>query len=368
MEKIDAVKHVLRNVNHGQFVNRILSFFLLFIVIIPVIALAGVVPKQLPQDGLIVVPTDATYGAARDLFITIIDGAKNKIDLSMYQLKDQGMIDALMRASKRGVQIRLVTEKNPYQHSLNQEKSILGGTDQLVKIGIPVKGLAPRFLKINSNAQAHHKILIVDDIYAVIMTCNWDVSSLTKTRDFAVIIYKDKTPEEFHELGKIFDSDWNNKQADNRNTSLIIGPNHQREDFIKLFSTAKQSIKIYQQSYNDEKIASTLEELCHKGIKVKLLMTPFPFGGNEDKNLPFQKRLIKAGGEVHLAKMYIHAKVVIIDDKIFYIGSCNFYPSSLEFNREIGIIIHNVDAVDRLSATFEKDWKDSSAKHDDTEL
>ncbi|EKE01316.1 MAG: nucleic acid binding ob-fold tRNA/helicase-type [uncultured bacterium] len=341
---------------------------ILLIVIIFLLVMGGVSAKfwmgagkkqgaLLPPDGFIVVPEDETYGPARNLFVAMLDKAKHTIDLSMYQLKDQGMIDTLVRAHQRGVRIRIVSEKHPYKHLYNKEKNLHGGVEQLEKLGIPVKGLAPRFSKGNPQAQAHHKILIVDDDCVVVMSGNWDVSTLTATRDFALIINKDKDPLVFQEIKQLFESDWHNKSFEPKNESLIIGPGHQRDQFIKLFSKAKKSIEIYQQSYNDEKIAQALEDICRRGVDVKLLMMPFPFGGQKDGNAGFQDRLIKAGGKVHLVTTrYIHAKVVIIDGKMAYIGSCNFYPPSLDINREVGVLTENASVINRLRDVFKKDW------------
>jgi cardiolipin synthase A/B len=341
----------------------LLKISLFAIVATSVMAVTGVEQKQmllsklLPQDGFVVVPSDETYGDARDLFVAILDGAKSKIDLSMYQLKDQGMIDALIRASKRGVQVRIVTETSPYQHPYTNYKNSCGGVKQLEKIGVPIKGLAPRLLERNPAAQAHQKILIVDDACLVVMSGNWGTPSLTDARDFALIINKDKTPLVFQCVKNVFESDWYNKQVDCKNESLIIGPGNQREQFLELFSKAKKSIEVYQQSYNDEKIASFLEGAARKGIKVKLLMMPFPFGGKKDSNSPFQDRLIKAGGEVRLVETrYIHAKAVIVDGKMAYIGSCNFFPPSLEYNREVGVITKDPSVIKRLREVFRKDW------------
>ncbi len=196
------------------------------------------------------------------------------------------------------------------------------------------------------------------------MSGNWDTPALTNARDFALIISRDKNQKEFQEIKNIFESDWHNKQIDHKSELLIIGPRHQREDFINLFSKAKQRIEIYQQSYNDEKIAKALEDISRKGIKVKLLMMPFPFGGKKDSNSSFQDSLIKSGGEVRLVKTrYIHAKVVIVDGKIAYVGSCNFYPASLDFNREVGVIVQDVSAIKRLRDVFEKDWELAEPKN-----
>lgn len=335
------------NKNKSLFKILVFCFVLLSLIATPTLA-----------NKLIVVPGDKIQGFARDSFTNIIDSAQNKIDLAMYQIKDQGMIEALLRATQRGVKLRIITELNPYKHSYNQDKNKHGGLKQLEKNGIPIKGLPHNILANNPNAHAHYKFLIIDDRYAVVMSCNWDTPTLANTRDFALILSKEKNPIEFWEINRIFNADWQNKKISSTRESLIVGPDHQREKFIKLFSKAHKSIEIYQQSYNDEKIAQALENRCRKGIKVKLLMMPFPFGGSKDKNLPFQIRLVKTKGEVRLVKTrYIHAKVVIIDGKIAYIGSCNFYPHSLNFNREIGVITKNQQAVQKLKDTFDQDWK-----------
>lgn len=189
------------------------------------------------------------------------------------------------------------------------------------------------------------------------MNFNWDTSSLTENRNFALIIYKNNNTNEFQEIENLFDIDWRDNNFFPESTNLIIGPDHQREKFIRLFHQAKKTIRIYQQSYNDEGIADALEKLSHQGIKIQLLMMPFPFGGKKDTNTPFQGRLIKTGGEVKLNKIrYMHAKAVIIDDKMAYIGSCNFYQPSLDFNREVGALTTDKNAIKRLISVFEKDW------------
>lgn len=328
----------------------------LAIAIFFIISLANATPYRLPSDGLIIGPNDEIAGDARDSFVSMLDSAKSKIDLSIYQLRDPAMINAIMRAHNRGVKIRIVTEKHPFKHEYSN-KGNSSELERLTQAGIPIKGLTSR-LAVNNKAQAHHKILIIDSDYAVIMNFNWDTSSLIENRNFALVIGKNNNAKEFQEIESLFDADWKDEKFSPQSGYLVIGPDHQREKFIKLFSQAKKCIRIYQQSYNDEEIVSVLEKLSRQGIKIKLLMMPFPFGGKKDINAPFQKRLIKAGGEVKLNKTrYMHAKAVIIDDEIAYIGSCNFYQPSLDFNREVGALTTNKNAIKRLIDMFEKDYK-----------
>jgi phosphatidylserine/phosphatidylglycerophosphate/cardiolipin synthase-like enzyme len=324
--------------------------------------LGAVMPGSLPPDGLIVVPKDEVYGKARDQFAVMLNAAKSSIDLSMYQLKDQQMIDLLIAAAKRGVAVRIFTEKNPYKHIYNQDKNEHGGLKQLEAVGIVIKGLPKIFAK-HKDAQGHHKVLIIDNEYAVIMSCNWDTPTLKNTRDFGFIISKDKNPDEFAEIVNLFNNDWLNKEYVVKNSNLIVGPGGQREKIATFLNKAKHSIKIYQQSYNDEEIAIVLENIVRRGVSVQLLMIPFPFGGAVDSNVPFQDRLIGVGGKVRLLRSrYIHAKVIIVDDELEYIGSCNFYPPSLDFNREIGIIISDQQAIERLNQVFISDWEKAEEK------
>jgi len=289
----------------------------LVLAIFLITSLANATPYKLPPDGLIIGPNDEISGSARDSFISMLDSAKSKIDLSIYQLRDPAIINAIICAHNRGVKIRIVTEKHPFEHKYSNKGNSIE-LERLTKVGIPIKGLTPR-LAVNNKAQAHHKILIIDSNYAVIMNFNWDTSSLIENRNFALVIGKNNNAKEFQEIEGLFDADWKDKKFSPQSDYLIIGPDHQREKFIKLFSQTKKCIRIYQQSYNDEEIAGVLEKLSRQGIKIKLLMMPFPFGGKKDANAPFQERLIKAGGEVKLNK----TRYIPIPLQTAGIGDCN---------------------------------------------
>jgi cardiolipin synthase A/B len=361
------------------------KLFLLLIITVPAVTFGDEQQQDISEisgsQQLITVPYDVEHDKlARDIFISMIDGAQKSVDLMMYQLKDQAVIESLMRAQSRGLKVRIITENNPYKHGLNTEANVFGGIGQLRETGVPVQGLASRFWfsEDNHKGHAHSKILIIDGERIAIMSLNWDESSFRWCRDFALIINKNKNPTEVADIVGIFNADWNNEEFDYKSKLLVVGPGHgldrhsQRNEFINLFLSAKESIEIYIQSYNDEEIAQVLEKICHEGkVKVRLLKVQFPFGEKGDENAPFQNRLIKAGGEVRFSvpgpepidarsentRFYIHAKVVIIDGKEAYIGSCNFYTPSLEYSREIGIVTQDVGVIKQLKGLFKRDWE-----------
>ena len=58
--------------------------------------------------------------------------------------------------------------------------------------------------------------------------------------------------------------------------------------------------------------------------------------------------------------LYIHAKMVLADYGTdaaqVFLGSENFSRTSLNRNRELGILLREPDLLDRLHAVFEQDW------------
>ena len=53
----------------------------------------------------------------------------------------------------------------------------------------------------------------------------------------------------------------------------------------------------------------------------------------------------------------MHAKLIIVDQHLAYVGSHNLDRASLNYNREVGIMIVNNDIVKTLYTTFEQDWQ-----------
>ena len=56
------------------------------------------------------------------------------------------------------------------------------------------------------------------------------------------------------------------------------------------------------------------------------------------------------------ASLYIHAKVVVADDTTLFLGSQNFSASSLDYNRELGIITTDTSLVRPVYQTVASDF------------
>ena len=99
-----------------------------------------------------------------------------------------------------------------------------------------------------------------------------------------------------------------------------------------------------------------------QGVDVSLLLnvdrgdTPHGMGDSlNDTNLHTAKRLEDNGIRVYLdsPRRTTHAKVVVIDKKIVYIGSHNFTQSALRYNHEVSVRIVSPDMAKEIISYME---------------
>ena len=73
-------------------------------------------------------------------------------------------------------------------------------------------------------------------------------------------------------------------------------------------------------------------------------------------------RLLQGGVHVrYIAIVYMHAKMLLADGQLAFVGSENFSATSLDDNRELGIMIADPTALATLNQTFQQDWSSAQA-------
>lgn len=329
---------------------KIKSLFLISLFILVTAALA--LPPEWPEDGIIVEPD-----MGRTPLIAALKDAKKSLQISAYKLEDDALIAELGDAVKRGVKVNVLVTRSIFKRP--EEKGYSGTpAERLQEMGINVRE-SPAFY-----SQTHHKHIIVDNEYALVGTGNmakgcFDETSERKAeRDFWTTV-TDKN--QLKELGDVFIADFNGHKTDLKHALLVWSPDQARTPFLNFFASAKKSIWIYQQDIEDAVLAHALADAARKGIDVHLIMSPYPFSKTKDGNIPHQEMIRQAGGKVGLITHVIcHAKVVLVDAETEFakalVGSSNFYPPSLEENRELGIILSHPSAVAKISSVFKSDY------------
>ena len=294
-----------------------------------------------PQDGIAPV-------------LAMIDGAKKSVDLVIYELSDKNIEQALTAAQKRGLAVRVLLNPGYYGKPEYYNQTAY---DYFVAQNIPAHWTPAYF------ALTHEKTLIVDNQAALIMTFNLTPKYYPTDRDFGVL---DEDAGDVAEIENNFVADWNNHETQNiaslpnnqNQDDLIWSPNAQTK-IINLINSAKISLQVYNEEMADQAIEQALENAATKKVRVQVIMTAAKNWQKDFQALTADQVQIKTYAAD--AALYIHAKMIIVDDKQAFVGSQNFSDNSLNANRELGIITTDQKIISSLTKTFTTDFAGATA-------
>jgi cardiolipin synthase len=268
--------------------------------------------------------------------------AHSSILVEMYLLTNTNIIEALKNASSRGVKVRVILEPWAYDNSGNLNATL----NSLESSGISVEAGSPAF------RLTHEKAIVIDDGIAIIMTLNQDYFAYTENREFGVLDYNST---DVGEIASVFEADWNRTSPELSDPNLVWSPVNPRDRIINLMDSANKSIEIEAEEMQDQEIEDHLVSAAKRGVDVEVVMSPS--NSNKDPNTAGRTFIAKGGVKVRLlTNPYIHAKIIIADGIKAFIGSENFSPTSLNSNRELGILVDDPGILRVLSSTFDMDW------------
>jgi cardiolipin synthase A/B len=274
--------------------------------------------------------------------LTAIRGAHRLVELVMYEDED-GQVDAALAAARaRGVSVRVLL--NGGYTSADNEPAYR----YLKAHGVPVRWTPAYF------ALTHQKSLVVDG-RAYILTFNFTPQYYSSDRDFGVV---DGNSADVTAIEQTFTADWTHtKIAAPAGRDLIWSPGSQQA-LVALIDSARGSLDIYNEEMDSAPIEQALEDAARRGVDVRVVMTY-----DSEWRSAFDQ-LEAAGVRVRTyasdAPLYIHAKMILSPRRAF-IGSENFSYTSLELNRELGIMFTTPTLIRSLSSTFDQDYSQAQA-------
>lgn len=295
-----------------------------------------VAPDATPALAVMVMPDDG-----RAPLVNALRGARESIRLTIYLLIDNEVVDELMRAQQRGVDVRVLVEPNPFGGGPVSRDDVA----KLRAAGVQVRDGNPTF------RYTHQKSVVVDEAVTLIMTLNLTPSSFTKNREHGVI---DTDPARVAEIARVFDADWARRDVAVSHPDLVWSPDNARDRLLALLASATSSVEVEAEVLTDTNVTRTLANLAGRGVRVRVILPPVEAG---DVNLADLDAMTKRGAQLRrLADPYPHTKLIIVDGTRAYLGSINLTANSLDNNRELGIIIDDAAGVRRLLDSFEADW------------
>jgi phosphatidylserine/phosphatidylglycerophosphate/cardiolipin synthase-like enzyme len=276
----------------------------------------------------------------------LIEDATSSVDLVMYELNDKNLEALLATRAREGVTVRVILDNGYFGagSAVNEE-----AFDYLQSNGVQVHWSPPYF------ALTHQKTLVIDDMEALVMTFNLSPQYYKSDRDFGVL---DADPNDVAAIERTFDADWNGKQIPSQNGDDLVWSPNARGQLLSLIDGATSTLDVYNEEMEDPQIISALEQAAAREVNVQVDMT---YSANWTSAFT---ALSDAGVHVRTyaanAPLYVHAKVVVADGEEAFVGSQNFSSTSLDQNRELGLVTSDPNVVASLARTFATDWQSAT--------
>ncbi len=286
-------------------------------------------------------------GTLKSSFINLISRAKYSINLAIYNLNDEDVINLLAEKEMEGVKVRIVMEGENYADNIQHLKALNVVAD-------PVEG-----------GLMHEKIAVVDDEYVWLGSANLTHSSFYDDLNNALILKS-------HSMAKVLNEEFNlmyekgffSNSKSNLATSLSVegiktkiafSPNGGVfKEIIEEIKTAKRNIYVAMYAFSDPRIALTLMLMEEKGVKIHVLADSLwnksRYSIVEDmKEFDFNLYDNPYG--------LLHDKYMIIDptlrDARVITGSYNFTRSAQTKNDEILVVFHSQKMAQIYLENFE---------------
>lgn len=265
-----------------------------------------------------------------------IAAAQTSIYMTMYELDNTAIVDALVAKAKAGLDVQAVLDAQ--NQSFNQSAKA-----KLVAAGANVVWSSSAF------TYTHEKCVIIDGAIAWIMTMNATQSAPTANREY---LARDTDPADVAEATAIFVAD-HALHAISPTGALVVANTNARADLVQLIGTATTSLDVEGEEFSDTTgVVAAVVQAAQRGVAVRVIVAT----GNVDA--PSVKSVKTAGGKVVVtAQPYIHAKAIVVDGGArAFVGSENFSAGSLSNNRELGVIFDDPAETAKVAAAIATDF------------
>ena len=277
---------------------------------------------------------DSHYSLEKRL-VEKLTTAASRVDAALYHLDSAPIADGLIKAYRRGVQVRVVTETD------NIDEEAIG---RLQEAGIPVADDG------GSDSYMHHKFIVIDEQY--VWTGSYNTTYNGAYRNKNNVIFIDSVPlaynftQEFREL-------FRQMRAEKSSGASVVHPKVTLSDGTQIFTyfspkndisssllkeigSAKKSIHFMAFSFTQDALGSAIQDRFESGLDVR--------GVFEERQVSqySEYESMKAAGLPVVQdgnRGAMHHKVIVIDEETVITGSYNFSKNAEERNSENLLII-----------------------------
>ncbi len=317
--------------------------------------------------------------------------AKSSINIEYYIFANdrvgKEIMEILCQKAREGLDVRLIYD------AIGSRKAPRRFFRQLEKAGGQVGEFFPPFMSIRLinlkiNYRNHRKVVVIDG--KIGYTGGVNIRDDHMSRDKKLRPWRDThirlEGSGVYGLQNIFLDDWRYCKNDNTPPRLYLengffpspkicgdatvqilssGPDSQikqiRETFVKMITSAKERVYIQTPYFiPDDVFFSALRIAVKSGVDVRIMVPKVP-----DKRAvyfattSYLKEMSEMGIKTYLYNGFLHSKVMIVDNNLLSIGTCNMDNRSFGLNFENTVLIYSEMLNKQHQEIFKKDIENS---------
>lgn len=252
----------------------------------------------------------------RSAIVDVIRGAKHTLVLSLFRCNDDAIFDALGEAAARGVTVDVLLTSRAK-----------GAASKLTKLWAKLETLgATVHAYADPVVKYHAKYLVADDGPAAVASFNFTRKCFEKTFDAVAITYD---RDVVAGLKALMAADCEGKPLPAKVPQrLIVGPERARKQFTALIESATKSIRLVDKKLSDPDLVTLLNARRDAGLTVDVF------------------------GSKRIGSLKSHGKLMLVDDRIAVVGGLAIAAISLDFRREVAMVIDEPSAVAEVVELF----------------
>ena len=338
--------------------------------------------------------------SSNNALLNLLNHSKKSIDIEIYEMKDPSVHAAIRSALDRGLQVRIVQEPLTAAPSCRIfEVPSASDTAECTESKALVKDVRAKggtYVPFNlatlcgtpgTKCFEHGKMVISDKQFVFLSTGNFNSSNLCNkvgnpekcNRDYSVLSWDAGTVSTLQQIfeldivGKTYDlsSILQNPAA----RKITVSP-YSLAPLVQFIRSAKTMVQIENQYLKDQRLNDALIEVAKRGVKVYVMVASVcSFGKPKPTDIAqwtntftafdqagIQSRAFTKSIKVGGIFGYLHAKALLIDSKVAWVGSVNGSVMSTSNNREFGIFLEDETEALKLGAFLKSDFLEPGAE------
>lgn len=308
------------------------------------------------------IPPENYQGSLAEKLVQHIDAAKKTIHIASFETDLNDVANALIRAKQRGVDVRWITDD---ESGIQADTKPGHGQFKMLKAaGIPV-------IDDGRGALMHDKFWLFDGQTVWSGSTNVTVSGMFEQNNNTIII---QSPELAAIYERQFADMWSGKfnakspstvdqqsvTIDGTPIQILFSPEDEAiNHIIPYVQKAQTSIEFLAFTFTQDKLGNAMIERKKNGVDVRGVFESTGSDTEFSEMIPLfcAKAPVRQDGN----PVFMHHKVIIIDNHLVITGSLNFTDNADQQNNENVLIIDNADIAKLYTQEFQRVW---DAGHD----